>query len=787
MSQLSGFYRGIVVQNNDPQRLGRVKVFVPHLHMSLLDIEKSDYNSEFYFGEFGTNYQQKGKNLVDLTKYIEKIKFKLPWAELSLPVTGGGFSSFNSSSNKATVSDSPFFSNQQADDDGSTGSPAGADVKQNPPADAFSSSTDNPNPLGSSYSTQSYYNAPKGNFGVPQVNTKVWLFFLDGNSSTPVVFGYSPSANTYKQIYDDTNYPSGYENNDPENTDNPENSKRRQAVVQNYKGGSITFNGTDNEEAVSIAHDSGSHTEFNNSGKKDLIMGQHSKLVKGPVYTTVEDTHSFHCGDDSNITVTGDIKIQAGVANYTAAQKWKDAASKLHAVKSLPETKNAGGDSFFSSPLAEKSTDNPPCPACSQGKQFKTLTGGNGDEKNQQKLSQSLNSFAGDLKGKITSFLGGDAKLGVEDAKEEQFPKTANCPICKGSGKSPSTMGGEFPKDKRKDELGNLYLNSAEDFFEAENAMGNGGNIILNVTKDFFLSVGCAANDFDSVRVNTQGAAHDLGLKLDGGMGLYPSQVVQSTVERVHVDKFPGGQFTIDAQNGINIKGGSGGIDFTSSGIVSLYGTVAELTGEQVNLSSKSGMNIATAEVLSMKAPNVYIESESQTTLKGSVAVNGNIACLGGAMIQGELFTQHVTAPLCIQETETQDKLYGTADPESPKIVGYIAVGTSFTATVNGGAATIVITGQPVPLVSTDSGKKADDGCFYVYPHSHLFRNLPLTLTGTYEAMRANAAGVDGGSPMASGKVENGLTAPDVPNTTNEKGVGLANQLNAKSFAPIGV
>lgn len=784
MEKLNGFYRGIIVQNNDPEKLGRVKVFVPHLHLASIDIDQSDHDAEFYFGEFGTNYQPKDSKLVDLTKYIEKIKFKLPWAEVSLPITGGGFSSFNSASKRATVSDSASYSNQQAEEDGSTGAPAGADVKKNPPTDAFSSSTDNPNPLGASYSSQSFYNAPKGMFGIPQVNSKVWLFFLDGNPHSPVVFGYSPSANSYNQIYDDTNYPSGYENNDNTGNADVENLKRRQMTAMNYKGGSISFNGTDNEESLSISHDSGSHTEYNNSGKKSLVMGQNNKLVKGPQYTTIEDTASFFCGEDAVYKISGDLNIQTGTANYAAAQKWKDAASDIHAVKSLPETQNSGNDSFFSSPLAKKTTKNPPCPACSQGRAYDTLTGGNGDKKNKKTINDGQSSF---MDGLIKSLLPfpKSPKLEIQDAKTENFPKKEKCPICKGSGISPSTMGGEFPKESRKNEIGNLYLKSAKDFFDAENDLGNGGGLSLNVTKDFFLSIGCAANDFDSIRINKQGAAHDIGMKLDGGKGLYPSQVVGSVVEKVHVDKFTGGQFTLDAQNGINLMGGSGGFDFSSTGVMSLYGTMTEISGEQVNISSKSGLNVATDEILSLKAPNISIQSDNQTFVKNNLAVNGNIVCSGGVMVQGELFTQHITAPLCFQETETQSELYGTAYGEKALKIGYIAVGTTFTAKIDGSEKTIIITNNPVPIVTTDSGQKADDGCVYVYPHSHVFRNLPLTLKGTYEEVRANAAGIDGNNLIASKKVENGLTASDIAGTTREGGVGLKNQLSAKKYASI--
>lgn len=788
MKQLHGFYRGIIVQNNDPQKLGRVKVFVPHIHLVALDIDEEDYDKEFYFGEFGTNYQKKDENLVDLSKYIEKIKFKLPWAEVSLPITGGGGSSFNSAANRATVSDSPSFANQVAEEDGSTGAPAGAEVKANPPSDRFSSSSDNPNALGAAYSTQSFYNAPKGMFGVPQVNTKVWLFFLEGNPNTPVVFGYSPSASTYSQIYDDTNYPSGYENNAPTKEEDPENLKRRSMTAINQKGGSISFNGTDNEESLSIAHDSGSYNEFNNSGQQSLVMGQKSALVKGPSYTTVDDRYALNCGDEGEISIQKDLKITIGSANYAAAQRWKDTAANIHAVKSLPETQCSGSDTFFSSPLAKKGAENGPCPACSQGRKYPTLTGGNGDDKNQQKINGGQTSFKDSVKNNFSSFFGQKNTLEIEDEKDQQYPKKEKCPVCNGSGKSPSTMGGKFPKEQRKEEIGNLYLNSAQDFFEAENDLGDGGSLILNITKDLFLSVGCASNDFDSVRVNNKGSSHDIGLKLDGEQGIYPCPVVGSVVEKVHVDKFPGGGVTIDAQNGINFLGGSGGIDFSSTGVMSLYGTIAEVSGEQVNISSKSGMNIATSDVLSINANNVSIQSANQVFVKPNLAVDGNIVCRGGTMVQGELFVQHITAPLSFQETEYQSELYGTAQPNAPKVTSFIKVGQRFMANISGlGNAVITILSTPVPTYSTDSGEIADDGCIYVYPHNHLFRNVPLSLTTTYEAMRSSAAGIDGGAPIASKKAENGLTCPEVKGTTNEANVGLDKQLGTKKFTPLSV
>ena len=102
--------------------------------------------------------------------------------------------------------------------------------------------------------------------------------------------------------------------------------------------------------------------------------------------------------------------------------------------------------------------------------------GGNGDEKNKSAIDSGATNF---IKSLITNFFGfslPSVKLDVKDSKEEAYPKTSDCKVCGGSGKSPSTMDGNFPKDNRKDKIGQMYVDSAKDFYEAENALGNGGN-----------------------------------------------------------------------------------------------------------------------------------------------------------------------------------------------------------------------------------------------------------------------------------------------------------------------
>jgi hypothetical protein len=786
MKELNGFYRGIIVQNNDPLKLGRVKVFVPHLHMALVDMDPRDYDKEFYFSEFGTNYNKSNQNMIDLTKYIEKIKMKLPWAEVSLPVTGGGYSSFNSASNRASTSDSPYYVNQQEEKDNSTGAPAGALEQSYPPKDKFSASTDTPNPLGSAYTAQSYYNAPKGMFGIPQVNTKVWLFFLEGNPNNPIVFGYSPSPSSYNQIYDDTTYPSGYENNDATGEANPENLKKQTRTAMNYPGGSLTFDGTNNNEEISLAHDAGSFDKFSHSGKSSLVIGQKQSLVKGDSFTTIEGSQSSYYGDKVEHIFGSDLNISVGPLNYAAAQRWKDAAANIHAVKSLPEVQNSDNSSVFSSPLAKKSGKNPPCRACSSGEKRPTYSGKNGvgSEENLNLLNKAQKSFEDgikSLKDNFLSFLSDSVGLDVGNIVEEQYPKTENCPICKGTGESPSTMGGEFPKEERKNEIGNLYLQNAQEFFEAENEMG--GDVTAAIGGNVFISVGCATNDFDSIRINKTGSATTANVKLDPEMGLYSAPVVSSTVELNHVDKFPGGQFTIDAGNGISLNGGSGGCEMSSTGLLSLYGTVTELTGEQVNVSSKSGMSISTGESLSFNAANIAIESSGQTCIKGSIAFDGNLMCTGGAMVQGEMYVQHITGPMENQLTDFHPELYGSANSGSALKIGFLKNNQTILMDIPGLGSNIpCVVKQTVEIVTTDGGQTADDECIYVFPHQHVYRSIPMTLGGTYADARKSAAesGMGGSKPIAASPITPGLKAPNIPFMAPDSAFGK----NQKGMAP---
>ena len=95
-----GNYLGIVVQNNDPEKRGRVKIFVPHISCAVYNNwDKITEDKQFRF--IGRNIDS------DLTDIIDDLKSILPWANCAAPLAGGNSSGrYNAHLETGSISDS---------------------------------------------------------------------------------------------------------------------------------------------------------------------------------------------------------------------------------------------------------------------------------------------------------------------------------------------------------------------------------------------------------------------------------------------------------------------------------------------------------------------------------------------------------------------------------------------------------------------------------------------------------------------------------------------------------
>ena len=212
------FYKGIVVQNNDPLKMFRVKVFIPELSNQ----PYSNWLQEFE--QFNIRFPGVTNKTDSLSsrEIFNEITNLIPWAEPCFPLMGegstGSYFSATVQDTDALVTDSSFRkefldNHWNGDSWGSLEGPSINDSVEKPPdyydgmfspsffydhevfsmGDAFSSPLANHAVLNNPYSFEfrpgKPVNKSKGVFGVPNIGTKVWVFHNGGDVNFPVYFG----------------------------------------------------------------------------------------------------------------------------------------------------------------------------------------------------------------------------------------------------------------------------------------------------------------------------------------------------------------------------------------------------------------------------------------------------------------------------------------------------------------------------------------------------------------------------------------------------------------------
>ncbi len=104
LEKYTDIYKGLVIANDDPVNLGRVKVFVPHISMTLYEKWNKDTEDNKFWRYPGANLES-----LITAEIINRLKDALPWAEVINPIFGpSGSGYYNSESDKSTIEDSAF-------------------------------------------------------------------------------------------------------------------------------------------------------------------------------------------------------------------------------------------------------------------------------------------------------------------------------------------------------------------------------------------------------------------------------------------------------------------------------------------------------------------------------------------------------------------------------------------------------------------------------------------------------------------------------------------------------
>jgi hypothetical protein len=751
MKKYYGNYLGIVIQNNDPKARGRVKIFVPHISPTVYK-NWNEIPEDKKFKFLGGNVNS------DLNDIYEDLKLILPWSICASPITGEMSSGrFNATGDYASISDSSYFGLSgfqegeiEIDKTITTGQQnlEGIGEKEGNiyekyrfrVNDAFNdpiaNNNNNVNLFSFEYAPGVYSNKAKGAFAVPAVGSHVWVFFHNGDPLFPVYFAASYGDNDWQGIYGGAggyDYPGSFENVSlsANNIEEQNLDYYKNKYVINQKGGTIEFVNSDYRESLKFSGYSGGFKEFALKTNVEFSPHNDQRLVQEDQFDTVKGFRNIYTGRDLDYITRGDYYQKIGNFNVEAFEEWHDIVASIANIKQLFEIKRANAYEVspylkLTSTLQERVGSFAKCPVCEGGAGSINFAVNNNAAFYNPGAAIRLAFFD-----PVALFIPVSYRIG-EFPNITYFPNVTECPVCNGTGLSPSSMDGIWQEESQKsyDEFKVLYKDNITKLAQIEERMGLGGNHIIDITKNKIESIGLVMNDFGSIRIDTVGKMYNDAVTVTG-LGVYQHKKESPLIEYVHVDDMPGGTYTMNVANRYNVQVGAGGISLKSYGRVDVSGTITNIAGQQVNVSSENEVNILGGSRLHMEADIVSIKNRQngQVLIDSNFGVNGNAIIRGGLHVEGELSVNHITAPTEFQETE-QVILYGELVAGMP-----IGIGNH---------------GATVPALATPNSVR-------IYAHSHQFRNLPLILTGSNEETREvgainNTSSLNVAAPIVNSK-----------------------------------
>jgi hypothetical protein len=754
MDKFNNIYLGIVVQNNDPKKRGRVKVYVPSVSPAVYSEWIGDNTNKSF--KFINN---------DLNPIMKELKKTLPWAEIAAPLTSEDASGrYNSYASKSSVSDANKYENFLKENTASSGEIY--DQSSFRLKDAFDkneNNINNVNPYSYMYKPNTYSNKAKGSFGIPSVGAHVYVFFREGDYNFPVVMAAAYGINDWQGIYDnDVDYPGKFENFDASLSELDENVKTyRNKYVLNQKGGAIEINNTDFNEKVRITQYSGSFKEMNNHTSIELASKNDQKLVLADSYHTTKGFRNEYTGKNLDEIIVRDKYKKIGNLNKEIYEQWRDTFAPIQDTKQLfPKrrtfsynvTDNSGNVIIKRNSIKQQKVGKDPEYPVFSDQVFALNNKNTFEDSGFSSIASSINigsivsgflnpifENVNDLVAKFASPAQGQQQTNATDSRN--YTKETGLPI------PVTSSGGTYDEDPNVNNLKDQIIQKLEELMDLEKEMGVGGNEFVEIAKNKIETIGMVMNDYGSIRVDPVGKLVTSEM-IVGTNGVYKNREPAALIEYVDVQDMPGGTYNLNVANKYNLMVGAGGLQLKSSGPTNVSGSVTNIAGDQVNIGSEYGVNIDGDYVnISANILKLRNKRKRQIFVEGSLGVQNNIIVGGGLHVEGEMSVQHITAPA---EFTTGGTSKASGQPTkglvSSCVIGFIPRG----ATVNVSGVTLgsgfikfdeampVVTNS-IDLIAFNRGKVQpfpDPNSIEVYPHSHTTAGIPMTLVDSNKSLR---------------------------------------------------
>lgn len=494
--------------------------------------------------------------------------------------------------------------------------------------------------------------------------------------------------------------------------------------IINQRGGALDIDNTTEQEKIKLSHRSGSNISITNVVNTELATNNKQTNVVHDSFETVGNDKLEYVVNNRTIRTaanTYELKGFATQSQLDAFQEWKDAYEYIAKINSEFKILRGGVSvpNGTTTALAGEREDNPVIGSnvFAVQNEFHGYTGvpirlsNQDDVTNFSKVPDKGNTVAG------TTW-----QIRQQDIDQAAGPSGSNAPgvLEFGADKSAATENGSWaingPAQNITEALIDIHI--PIDFHEEK--MGEGGDEILFVKRHKNEQVGAVFNDYPSLRIDEKGRSQPFEM-LVSETGAFKNHDYVPHVEEVdNSANFPCGNDDAVIGNRYTRTVGSGGIHLKTTGAIELGGSNLKVGFKRININASHGVQIASesfVEIQSLKS--ITLRTNRQVYVESALGVRGNIVVGGGAYVEGELYCQHITAPLEVHQT-MDTTVFGQFSTESPRtlLIGECKVGDNY----------YPVFAMPTPdLIVT-------------YPHSHHHNGIPMRLTKSNLGVRNFAA-----------------------------------------------
>jgi len=505
----------------------------------------------------------------------------------------------------------------------------------------------------------------------------------------------------------------------------------RNKVVINQRGGSIEVNNSTDREEVKLSQYSGSNIAINNVVTSELATNNKQTTIIYDEFRTVGNSNSLYVEKDNVVRTGGntyELKGHTTKDQIDIHKDWRAAYAPIAIANSqFNIARGINGARATNPDISTKNTRPVIANAFPGYTKVPVVNTENVDEVRSYAPVPPVKEPRKAVQATATT-------SDVTEAFGEGTGTEAPGVIKYGPSISSSTQDGSWAVNTDKIDLADKMVDLQKSLSTIEQGLGNGGDDIVTVKRHSIETIGAVVNTYPSFRYDNEGrsVATEVGVSKTSVFKHFGAVPVVEDVD--NSSNFPCGTKTLTVGNKYNVLVGSGGVQIKTSGPVIFSGTTVKVAGTVVNVTSEGGTTINSSTYVDIFSRNVMVRSPRQILLDSSVGVANNIIIGGGAFVEGEVYVNHISAPLEVQRTY-DTKVFG-------KLVEGVLIGVLDSST---GAVYAVATDNSVELP----------------PHSHHFNNIPLTLYSSNSRLRTAA-------------LDNGINK-----VTSSPATGLVNQFKA--------